>query len=84
MNIGGSCNGMCVTANSVSLVAISAAINSKRGKVSCFSGATRVFANTNETWSLSVMKTIAPYAFWLASAKQWIVGCADELESSIS
>ena len=40
MNTGGSCMGRCVSTNCVSLEATRAAINSRRGSVSCFNGAT--------------------------------------------
>ena len=48
MNIVGSCNGRCVITKCISLMAISAAISSRRDNVRCFSGAARVFANTNK------------------------------------
>jgi len=57
--------------NSVNnLVAISAAINFKCSRVSCLNGTTWVSASRKEVCSLSLMKIIAPLAFWLALAKQ--------------
>ena len=57
--------------NLQSLAAVSAAISSNLGSVSCLRGATRALAITKETTCSLQRNATAPYASGLASAKTW-------------
>ena len=52
-----------------SLAAVSAAISSSLGSVSCLSGATLALAITKDVLPSTYINAIAPYAMRLASAK---------------
>ena len=55
-------------------VVTTAAMSSNHEMFIVLKGATQVLAATNDTSLYWMMNTIAPYAIWLASAKQCMIG----------